>query len=90
MGDLAGLQFTDDQKAKIHQIHQDIKSRMDAVLKDDKLSPEQKGAMIQGYRHMERGQVYKVLTPEQQTEVRKKVLARRTAPQKKEKQSLPN
>ena len=79
MDDFAGLQLTDDQKAKISQIHEDIKSRMDAVLKDEKLSPEQKDAMLQGYQRMERGEVYKVLTPEQQAEVRKRVLARRAA-----------
>lgn len=40
---VAGLQYTDDQKAQISKIHQDMKSRMDAAVKDDKLSPEQKG-----------------------------------------------
>jgi Spy/CpxP family protein refolding chaperone len=84
MDDFAGLNYTEEQKAKIGQIYQDMKSRMDAVLKDDKLSPEQKGAMLQGFQHMERGEVYNVLTPEQQIEVRKKVFARRTAAQKEQ------
>jgi Spy/CpxP family protein refolding chaperone len=88
--DFAGLQYTEDQKAKIDQIHQDMKSRMDAVLKDEKLTAEQKGAMLDGYRRMERGQVFNVLTPEQQREVRKKVRARRAAEQEeRKKQSLP-
>lgn len=90
--DFAGLQFTDDQKAKINQIHQDMKSRMDAVVKAEKLSPEQKEAMLEGYRRMEYGQVFKALTSEQQIEVRKKVLARRAAEkeeQEKKQQSPP-
>ena len=82
MDDLAGLNYTDNQKAKMHQVHQDIRSRMDAVVKDDKLSREQKKAMLEGYQRMEVRQVFKMLTPEQQTEVTKKVLARRAAARK--------
>src|SRR2546423_11831380 len=52
--DFAGLKYTDDQKEKIDQIHQDMKSRMDLVVKDEKLSPDQKEAMLQGYRSEER------------------------------------
>ena len=79
MDEFAGLKFTDDQRTKIRQIHQNTKASMDAVVKSDKLSPEQKGAMLQGYQHRERAEVYKLLTPEQQTEVRKRILARREA-----------
>jgi len=85
--DFAGLKYTDE---KIDQIHQDMKSRMDLVVKDEKLSPDQKEAMLEGYRRLERGQVFKLLTPEQQREVRKKISARRAAEQeKKKKPSLP-
>ncbi len=84
MDDVAGLDFTDDQKARINKIQEDFKARLDAVIKDDKLSPEQKGAMLQGFQHMERGEVYKVLTREQQAEVRKRILARRATAQKEQ------
>jgi hypothetical protein len=40
--------------------------------------------MIEGIQHMERGQAYKLLTAEQQTEVRKRVLARREAAKKEQ------
>ena len=94
MDDFAGLNYTDDQKARINQIHEDFKARMDKVVQDDKLSPEQKGAMLQGFQHMERGEVYKVLTREQQIEVRKRILARHTEAQKeqqeKNKQAVPS
>jgi Spy/CpxP family protein refolding chaperone len=84
MDDFAGLNFTDDQKERINKIHEDFKARLDAVIKDDKLNPDQKGAMLQGFQRMERGEVYKVLTREQQAEVRKRILARRAAAQKEQ------
>ena len=84
MDDFAGLNFTDDQKERINKIHEDFKARLDAVIKDDKLNTDQKGAMLQGFQRMERGEVYKVLTREQQAEVRKRILARRAAAQKEQ------
>jgi hypothetical protein len=89
MDDFAGLQYSDDQKTKIRHIHEDIKARMDGVVKSDKLSPEQKGAMLQGYAFMERRQVYGVLRPDQQLEVRKKTLARRAEGQKTDQKKQP-
>lgn len=79
----AGLTYTEEQKAKIDEIHQSFKTRLDAVVKDDKLSPEQRDAMLQGYQLMERREVYKVLTPEQQREVRKRIAAERAAASQK-------
>ncbi len=87
--DFAGLKYTDEQKAKIDQIHQDMKSRMDAVVKDGKLTAEQRDAMLAGYGRMERSQVYKVLTSEQQKEVLKRIRARRVAEQEEKKQHTP-
>lgn len=89
--DFGGLTYTDEQKAKIAQIQKDMKSRIDLVSKDEKLDADQKGAMIEGYQRMERGQVFKVLTPEQQAEVRKKAHDRHAAERaaQKKKQPLP-
>ena len=78
----AGLQYTEDQKVKISKIHEDIKSRADAVIKDDKLNPDQKGAFLQGFERMERSEIYKVLTPEQQAEVGKRMRELRQEAQK--------
>jgi Spy/CpxP family protein refolding chaperone len=86
----AGLTFTDDQKVKIHQILQDAKMRVDTVNKAEKLSPDQKEALVEGYRRMTNGEIFKVLTPEQQKEVRKKALARRNAMQQAEQQKNQN
>jgi hypothetical protein len=88
--DFAGLQYTDEQKARIDQIHQDMKSRTDAVNKDGKLTAEQRDAMLAGYQRMERSQVYKVLTTHQQKEVLRRIRARHAAEQvQQNKQSPP-
>ena len=84
LDDFAGLTYTDEQKAKIDQIRQTTRQHMDAVRKDEKLTPEAKQAMLEGYQRLEIGELFKVLTPEQQAEVRKKAQARRAEQQKKQ------
>ena len=88
--EFAGLKFTDDQKVKIDEVHQHMAMRKDAVLKSDKLNAEQKEAMVAGLGRMERGQIVKLLTPEQLREVLKKVRSGHEAAQEEEtKRSLP-
>ena len=86
--DFAGFEFTDEQKAKIDEIHQRIATRKDVVLKSETLSADQKEAMIAGLGRMERGEIVKQLTPDQQREVLKKAHAGQAAAQGN-KQSLP-
>jgi Spy/CpxP family protein refolding chaperone len=88
--DLAGLTYTAEQQAKVDQIRQTAKQRMDAVKEDEKLAPEVKQAMLDGYQRIEINELYQVLTPEQQKEVRKKALARRNAQQQAEQQKKQN
>jgi hypothetical protein len=78
----AGVKLTDDQKAQIDQIHQEMKTRMDTVTHDGGSAEWQKSAMIEGLQRMERRQLFQILTPDQQAEVRKKVLTARAAEQK--------
>ena len=80
---LEGLTLTDDQQLKIDQIREDTKSRLTAVANDKKLSPEAANAMVQGFQRIENGKIFAVLTPEQQVEVRKRMLAWRTATQQR-------
>jgi Spy/CpxP family protein refolding chaperone len=82
MDDFAGVDFTAEQKARVEQIREKNRSRMHDVAVDTKLSPEQRAAMLEGIQRLERGEVYQVLTPEQQAAVRKRVLARRATVQK--------
>jgi hypothetical protein len=76
---LAGLTLTDDQKAKINQIREDTRSRLDAVANDSKLGPEAKDAMLGGYQRIENGKIFEVLTLDQQREVRRRMSAWRDA-----------
>ena len=62
---------------------------MDAVVKDEKLAAEQRDAMVAGYQRMERSQVFKVLTTQQQKEVLKRVRARHAAEQEEQKKQSP-
>jgi Spy/CpxP family protein refolding chaperone len=84
---LAGLTLTDNQKAKINQIREDTKSHLAAVAKDQKLGPEVKDAMIGGYQRIENSQIFGVLTPEQQQQVRKRISTLRAAAQQPKNQS---
>jgi hypothetical protein len=84
------LTFTPEQQAKIRRIHQDFKSRREAVVQDDKLSADQKQAMMEGFHRLENGEVFKVLTPDQQKQIRESAAARRTADKAaQEKQAQP-
>jgi Spy/CpxP family protein refolding chaperone len=75
--DFTGLTYTDEQKAEIDKIHRESESQREAVVKDQKLTADQKGAMLLGYTRMESGRRYRVLTPEQQRQVRQRIVARR-------------
>ena len=75
--DFAGLNYTDEQKAEIDKIHRDTAAHKVAVEKDEKLTSDQKDAMLLGYTRLEYGFIYKLLTPEQRREVRNRIQARR-------------
>jgi Spy/CpxP family protein refolding chaperone len=62
---LANLNLTDDQKAQIKQIHEGMRSKVEAVNNDSSLSADQKQAKIQELRRDTHVQVKKVLTPDQ-------------------------
>jgi len=77
--DFAGLNYTDEQNAAIDRIHRDSATRKAVVQKDADLTADQKDAMLVGYTRMEYGMIFRVLTPEQQREVRKKIQTRKVA-----------
>jgi Spy/CpxP family protein refolding chaperone len=62
---MANLNLTDDQKAQIKQIHEGMRSKVEAVNNDSSLSADQKQAKIQDLRRDTHEQVKKVLTPDQ-------------------------
>ena len=79
--DFAGLSYTDEQKAELDKIHRDTESHRQAVINDNKLTADQKDAMLLGYTRMEYGLRFKVLSPEQKRQVRQRMQARRAADQ---------
>lgn len=87
--DFAGLNYTDEQRAAIDKIHQYSESHKAAVVKDQQLTEDQKNAMLVGYTRMEYGWIFKALTPDQQRQVRQRVLARRRADQAAQKKQPP-
>jgi Spy/CpxP family protein refolding chaperone len=84
-----GLEYTPEQKAQIDKIHRDTETRKAAVEKDEKLNQDQKDAMLAGYTHLEYSSIFKVLTPEQQRQVREKIRARKAADQAAQKKQAP-
>jgi hypothetical protein len=85
------LTFTDDQKAKIAQIRQNAKLRREAVVKNERLTQGQKDATLERLQSLENGEIFKVLAPDQQAEVRKRIMARHAAEQEAQqsKQAVP-
>jgi Spy/CpxP family protein refolding chaperone len=90
--DFSALNLTDDQKTAIDKIRKDGASHKETVERDPKLTPEQKDAFLTGYARMQYGMIFRVLSPEQQRQVRQKIIARRAADQaaQKKKQPLPH
>lgn len=89
MDDFAGLHYTPDQQAKVDKILRDMKLRIEAVTRDERLNQDQKGAMLLGLARMERGQVFSILTKEQQKEVRERIKARQAAERAEQMQNQP-
>jgi len=89
--DFAGLTFTDDQKAKIAQIRQNAKLRREAVVKNERLTQGQKDVTLERLQSLENSEIFKVLAPDQQAEVRKRIMARHAAEQQTQqsKQAVP-
>jgi hypothetical protein len=85
--EFAGLKFTAEQKEKIDEIHQRMAARKEVVVKSETLHADQKDAMVAGLGRMERGEIIKLLTPEQQKEVLKKARAAQAAGREDKKQS---
>lgn len=84
-----GLDYTPEQKAEIDKIHRDTETRKAAVAKDEKMTQDQKDAMLVGYTHLESVSIFKVLTPDQQRQVRNRIRARKAADQAAQKKQAP-
>jgi protein CpxP len=84
--ELAKLNLTDDQKAKVSKIHADMKSQMDAVKSDTTLTPDQRQAKMKEIHKASHEQVMQVLTPDQRQQMKadekeRKATKQQAAPQ---------
>jgi len=78
-GMFADLNLTDDQKAQIKKIHEDAKAKADAVKADTTLSEADKKAKFREIRKSAMTESRKVLTAEQQAQLKEKMKERRAA-----------
>lgn len=79
--ELAKLNLTDDQKAQVQKIHENMKSQIAAVKGDSSLSADQQHAKIEELRKSSHEQVKQVLTPEQREQMKSDEIARRASRQ---------
>lgn len=79
----AGTKFSEGEQLRIDEIRKEMRARMELVAKDNRETPDQKEAMIEGLQRMERRQVFMALTPEQRSAVVKRLSAQRAATQQK-------
>jgi hypothetical protein len=88
--DFLGLEYTAEQKVEIDRIQKNTKAQVELIAKDQKLSADQKDAMMLGYSRMEYGRIYTVLTPVQRRQVQQRLRARRVADEATKKNQAPN
>jgi len=79
--ELAKLNLTDDQKAKVGKIHADMKSQMDAVKSDTTLTADQKQEKMKQIHKASHEQVLQVLTPDQRQQMKADEKERKAAKQ---------
>lgn len=75
----AGLNLSDDQKARIKKIREDAKAKAGAVMADSSLSDADKQGKVKAIRMDARKQTREVLTPEQRKQLKAKMQERRAA-----------
>ena len=80
-GELANLSLTDDQKAQVQKIHENMKSQMEAIKNDSTLSADQKRAKMHELHKSSHEQVMQILTPEQREKAKADEMARKAAKQ---------
>jgi periplasmic protein CpxP/Spy len=75
----ADLNLTDEQEAQIKKIHEDAKTKADAVKADSALSDADKKTKLREIRKSAMADSKKVLTAEQQAQLEQKMKERRAA-----------
>jgi periplasmic protein CpxP/Spy len=73
------LNLTDDQKAKVKDIFADAKTKREALSNDASLTEDQKKAKMKELHSATMAKLNEVLTPDQQTELKTKMEAAKSA-----------
>jgi len=81
---MANLNLTDDQKVQIKQIHEGMRSKVEAVNNDSSLSADQKEAKIRDLRRDTHEQVKKILTPDQRKQFEENMREHRDSKQQQQ------
>ena len=84
---LDGLKLTDDQKTRIAKIRQHVEARREAIIKNEALNQDRKETILQRLNLIETSEIFRVLTPDQQKEVQKRIMDQRAAEQHEHHQS---
>ena len=71
-----GLKLTDDQKTRIAKIRQHVEARREAIIKNEALNQDRKETILQRLILIETSEIFRVLTPDQQKEVQKRIADR--------------
>jgi Spy/CpxP family protein refolding chaperone len=81
------LKLTDDQKTRIAKIRQHGEERREAIIKNEALNQDRKETILQRLNLIETSEIFRVLTPDQQKEVQKRIADRRASEQQEQHQS---
>lgn len=84
-----GLDLSNEQRAEVQKIRQDAEVHKAATAKNQKLTQDQKDAMIQGYTRIEYSKIFQALTPAQQNLVRERIRAWQAAEAPSQKTNAP-
>jgi Spy/CpxP family protein refolding chaperone len=84
---LEGLKLTDDQKTRIANIRQHVEARREAIIKNGAVNQDRKETILQRLNLIETSEIFRVLTPDQQKEVQKRIADRRASEQQEQHQS---
>ena len=85
--ELEGLKLTDDQKTRIAKIRQHVEVRREAIIKNEALNQDRKETILQRLNLIEASETFRVLTPDRQKEVQKRIMDQRGAEQHEQHQS---
>ena len=81
--------MTDDQKTRIAKIRPLVEVRREAIIKNEAVNQDRKETILQRLNLIETSEIFRVLAPDQQKEVQKRIADRGASEQQEQHQSKP-